>query len=215
MNDTISKTAAAQQLELSLDDLLQSSMAVTKANGGAMYITDLFVLGAAKRAMSLSKSIFQLLDDEYAISAVTLARPHLDTLLRLNSLWLVNDIALHTQSIMDGERLDRMKDRDGHRMTDSHLMKQMAAQEGMGWVKSVYERTSGFVHLSDNSMFQVFRQFDSSTRVGGIIIGAQFKASTADEAELKLFVLEVNRHVVQRVKSWAESKSAFPPYKTA
>ena len=76
-------------------------------------LTDLFVLGAAKRALSLSASIFMLVDEEQMLAAITLARPHLDTLLRLHSLELVGDVAEHVTAIMGGERLDKRKDRRG------------------------------------------------------------------------------------------------------
>src|ERR671912_2705472 len=100
-------------LEISNERLVTAAYAVMAAQGSAMHLTDFFVLGAAKRALSLSTSIFMLIDEEQALAAVTLARPHLDTLLRLHSLELVTNVTEHVRAIIGGERLNKRKDRNG------------------------------------------------------------------------------------------------------
>src|SRR5215218_3923040 len=138
MNAPLDREALRVAFEASTDELLNLSAEFLAADGGRCYTPDFFVIGAAQRALSLSTAIFKLLDEEHAIAAATLGRPHLDTLLRLHSLWLVPDLSEHVAAVMRGERLDRRKDRAGRRLTDRLLMKSLAAQPGMAWVASVY-----------------------------------------------------------------------------
>lgn len=210
MKGDIEPAALAHELERSTGQLLEAARQVMTAAGGAMYATDLFVLAAVKRALSLSTSIFELLDNEQALAAVTLARPHLDTLLRLHSLWLVRDPTAHVNAIMSGERLDRQKDRQGRALSDRRLMTALAAEPGLQWVATVYERASGFVHMSESTIYQIFSGGDPTTRTFTAAISPNYKASLADEIDAKMFAVEVNDQVALRVTQWAEQKNRLP-----
>ncbi|MGL4322693.1 MAG: hypothetical protein ACRCTD_01535 [Beijerinckiaceae bacterium] len=165
-------------------------------------------MGVAKRALSLSEAIFNLIDQEMAVAAATLARPHLDTLLRLHSLWLVENPSEHVSAIMAGERLDRRKDRSGKKLTDQYLVQSLAKQEGLEWVANVYETTNGFVHLSNRAIFQAFKEkIEEQERAFRLEISPRHKASIEEETEMKAFVVEVNTQIATRLEYCCALKS--------
>ena len=49
-------------------------------------------------------------------------------------------------SVLRGEKVRDLKDRSGKKMTDVYLCQKLG--EEFEWVPRVYERTSGYVHLS-------------------------------------------------------------------
>jgi hypothetical protein len=52
---------------------------------------------------------------------------------------------------MKDERVDRMKDRDGNRLTDAHLAKKLG--ETVSWVPAVYSDLCSFGHFSNRRIF--------------------------------------------------------------
>ena len=194
------------RLEASQNHLVEASHQLTTGSNALGFRSDWFVLGAAKRAITLSASIFMLVDTNHGIGALTLCRPHLDTLLRLHSLWLTNDPHGLVDAVFEGKRLEKLKDRDGKQLRDTYLVDQLESA-GLPWVRSVYQQTSGYVHLSDASMFQIFTDFDDETRVAKVAIGVEHKIPATQTLELKHFAIEVNREVAKRVELWVAYKA--------
>ena len=69
----------------------------------------------------------------------------------MSALSLVKKPEQFAQDIMKGERVDRMKDRDGNRLTDAHLAKKLG--ETVSWVPEVYSDLCSFGHFSNRRIF--------------------------------------------------------------
>jgi|SRR6056297_1664369 len=63
-----------------------------------------------------------------------------------------HDFAL---AVLGGERVRDLKDRDGKKMTDAYLVAKLGRE--FDWVPRVYERTSGYVHLSQTHLIGALR----------------------------------------------------------
>jgi hypothetical protein len=50
----------------------------------------------------------------------------LDTAMRVNGLFLVEDMNEACRSVLDGARFNMLKDRSGAKLTDTHLRKELA-----------------------------------------------------------------------------------------
>lgn len=113
------------------------------------YQIDLVFSGALRRAFSLTRGFFDLVGDENYISAAPLVRLQLDNAIRTVAVIHVDDAANFIRHVAKGKRIDQLRDRNGHRLTDKHIVDHLVANENLPWVRRVYQEGSRFVHLSD------------------------------------------------------------------
>lgn len=147
------KPQHSESLEVSLarlTDLDQVHLDLGKqmfeAYGGALYGMDLLATGALNRSKAHIAGFRYLIEAKNLICAGALLRLQLDTALRFYAAFLVENPHEFALGILDGRRVRDQRDRDGKRMTDSYLVKRLGVE--CAWVPRVYERTSGYVHLS-------------------------------------------------------------------
>lgn len=114
--------------------------------GSAIFPLDLLALGAAKRAVSANSAFKQMIEAWNLTSARTMLRTHIDTGLRFSAAWLVDKPHDFATDVMKGERIDKMKDRDGKRLTDAYLVE--TRSDEYPWLPAVYKELSGYVHFS-------------------------------------------------------------------
>lgn len=112
--------------------------------------TDLFWIAVVKRTVSLASATDGMIEAKNMVAARTLLRSHLDTLLRTHALWLVKDPQGFAESFVSDKPIRKYKDKAGRPLHDSLLVEQLAVANP--WVKTVYERMSGYVHLSASHM---------------------------------------------------------------
>ena len=121
------------------------------SEGVPIFVTDLFVLGGIKRALTLASGFRQLMESRNFTCAASLLRMQIDTAARLYALSYVGDMDLFVMKLLAGERFDRLKDASGMRLRDAYLVGKLA--QSYPWVANVYAETSDFVHLSGRHFF--------------------------------------------------------------
>ena len=117
-----------------------------EAFGGALYGMDLLAAGALNRSKAHLGGFRQLIGAKNLICAGALLRLQLDTALRFHAAFLVEHPHEFAIAVLGGKRIRDLKDRHGEKMTDAYLVRKLG--EEFDWVPRVYERTSGYVHLS-------------------------------------------------------------------
>jgi hypothetical protein len=85
------------------------------------------------------------------------------SIMRVNALSLIDDVEQACKPVLDGEQFNRLKDRDGTKMSDAHLRKKLA--ENHPWISKVYEQASNFVHLSGKHFEVSIARNDGDTRM--------------------------------------------------
>lgn len=113
---------------------------------GAMYGMDFLAAGALNRSIAHIAGFRALLEARNLICAGALLRLQLDTAMRFYAAFLVEQPHDFALAVLRGEQVRNIKDRDGRKMTDTYLAQKLG--EEFTWVPRVYERTSGYVHLS-------------------------------------------------------------------
>jgi hypothetical protein len=111
-----------------------------------------FVAAALNRSIFLVRGFCTLIHDNY-IGAAPLVRLQLDSTLRFLSLSLVADPEDFAERVSSGEQINKLKDRDGERMTDAYLVKKL--NERYRGMDQCYADGSGYVHFSDAHLFHV------------------------------------------------------------
>ncbi len=160
-----------EELEGSLLDLAMKCM---QAYDGAVYPMDLLANGASNRTLALCSGFRRMIGERNMICAGSLLRLQVDTALRFYAAYLVQDPHAFATEMLKGTRVDKLKDRDGKRLTDRYLAERLAEEESREWLVRVYEETSGYIHLSGKHLFSTFNEVDDATRT------VQIKVSAAD-----------------------------------
>jgi hypothetical protein len=165
------------------DVLLEIGLATLSAGKGAMFPLDLMAVGAVKRSVSTSSAMLSIVRAWNMVCARTLLRTHIDTALRFSAAWLVTDPHAFASLVLKGERIDRLKDRQGKRLTDAYLVQLNSAE--YPWLPDVYDKLSGYIHFSGSHIY------DSVTTLEEVGHTIQFEISPQDTKFPEFSWLEV------------------------
>lgn len=154
------------------DATYQLGLATLDADERAMFPLDMMALGAVKRSVSTSSAVLAMVKAWNMVCARTLLRTHIDTSLRFSAAWLVADPHAFATDVVKGERIDRLKDRDGKRLTDARLVELRTPE--CPWLPAVYSGLSGYVHFSGCHIVDSVTTLDHAART------IQFEISPMD-----------------------------------
>lgn len=138
-------------------EALEAGMATLMAGSGALTPFDLIVIGAAKRAVSVSVGIEQAVSTRNMVCARALLRMQLDTVLRYSAFRHVDKAQEVARRVIAGEPIRKMKSRCGKPLHDSFLVEKLG--EHFSWVPEVYKRTSGYVHFCESQFYDSVASF--------------------------------------------------------
>jgi hypothetical protein len=104
--------------------------------GDDMHVSDMVLLGIIKRTLALSGGFRGHIQNKNFTCAAALLRMQMDTALRVFAATLYSSPEQYAMAVFDGQQVDRLRDRNGNRMTDSYLAKKLS--ELHPWVERVY-----------------------------------------------------------------------------
>ncbi len=146
--------AALAQLEDDEKVISDQGRRMLEASNRGLYGFDLLAIAAINRSLALSNGFRTLVRDQNLICAGAILRLQLDTALRIFAGFIVNNPHDFAVEVIEGKRIDKMKDQNSHRMTDNYLVTQLARKfPEYQWIKSVYKKTSNYIHFSDTHFF--------------------------------------------------------------
>jgi len=150
-----------KELENKRNKLLERFKEMILAYGGTMYHVDLFAIGAVKRAISTIAGFKLLVESWNMICARALLRMQIDTALRFFSVFLVRRPNDFVNQVLEGQQINRLKDKDGKKMTDAYLVSKLTSE--YSWLPIVYKNLSGYVHFSEQHLFSSVEQVNDET----------------------------------------------------
>lgn len=174
-----------------------------------MYRTDLFAVGAAKRTLSLVDGFCAMIEAWNLGCARALLRMQIDTTLRFGAITLVEDQDAFVAAVLRDERIDKLKDRTGQRLTDAHLVETFRIDAP--WLTEVYKRTSGYIHFSGQHIFSAVQGLDEANRsmtLGIRALDDHFPESSWLEV-VDCFD-ETTLLFLSALGSWVHAKSSLP-----
>ena len=176
-----------------------------EANAGEFSAPDMFIWGALNRSMAIIDGLGPLARNGNFLCAAVLLRLQLDNLFRLYALDIVPDVTKFVSDVLEGKQIRDMKDRDGKRMTDRHLVGKISKFDER--FESIYDTTSGYVHLSDKHIFApVVTKGDDGTFT--MMLNGKPSFGTDDERwhELMGAFIWITRNILHLVDSWNKTK---------
>ena len=146
-----------------LESELTRKGAVALGESSKLGHADFFIFGALRRTLAQARGFRDLIAARNFPCAAAILRLQIDTAMRVNALSLVDDPDATCKAVLYGEQFNRLKDRDGKKMSDAYLREKLAASHA--WISPVYEQTSDFVHLSGRHFEVSIARTDDATRM--------------------------------------------------
>ncbi len=180
-------------------------MRILQAAKGAIYHFDFIAIPVLNRSECLLAGFCDLVEKRNFICAAPLIRLQLDNLLRFQAGWLVKDPRDFALRVFRGEKISNLKDKDDYLMKDWYLVDKMSIQYPE--IKSVYEHTSGYIHLSDK---HIFNSLGSKAKEGefNMKVGSTDSFISEDEylSSIQAF-FQITGILFSYLEGWAVSKS--------
>jgi hypothetical protein len=139
---------------------LQVGSLLLGPEGHGLHLADMLAVAVLDRSLSLLRAFLRLVEDKNMVSAAILCRCQLDNAIRFFATSLTDDPGLLVKDVLAGSPIRNFKDRNRVKMTDSHLTSELAKL--VPWVPTLYEQASGYVHLSEQHIYNSLGQADES-----------------------------------------------------
>jgi hypothetical protein len=197
---------AVQRLRASKSKHLEVASEMMKS-GSNFFTLDFLAIATLNRSLCLVAGFCTLIESKNIVAAAPLLRMQLDNCLRFSAAWIVDKPHEFASQVLGGVPIRKLKDRAGRPMTDRYLLERLAVQ--YPWLTSVYEHSSGYVHLSEKHIFNTLRIKSDSERI------VEMKISERDEVVPERFYFEVieafseaTKLVLAMVFAWATTKDS-------
>lgn len=179
---------------------------------GSIFPADVYFIATCNRALQNFDAFRMAMTEDYYSTAMILLRVQLDSVLRCYGLTMLEDAHEAAYQIMGGMKLSDLRDRQGNRLRDSHLVDLFSSlSPANSVIKHIYNLSSGYVHLSDSAMKHVLAQ-TRKVAMGqhGFYIGS---AEPEIPAVAKLQLVQafdaISDAFIRLVTQWAGSRSQF------
>jgi hypothetical protein len=185
---------------------------MTEADGGNVYPVDLLAKAVLHRSTNLVRGFTTLIEQGNFICAAPLLRLQLDNCLRFYAVFVVEDPHDFAIEVLKGTPVRKQKDKTGSLMTDAYLVKQL--NQIYPWISRVYERTSGYVHLSDAHILNTFASRtpeEEKQRMQRLVIGAGdcFENGELYKEATTAFI-EATQVLFNYIIGWVKTKESPP-----
>ncbi|MFZ1073386.1 MAG: hypothetical protein WAO21_08110 [Verrucomicrobiia bacterium] len=178
------------------------------ADGGALFPVDLLANAVLHRSINLVRGYATLVEQRNWICAAPLLRLQLDNCLRFYAVFIVEKPHDFAMKVFEGVAIRKMKDRTGNLMKDAYLVEKLSQQHP--WVARVYERTSGYIHLSDTHIFNTFaptspEEHNKKLQNIAVGVGDSFETDEVYE-EATLAFIEATKVLFKYIIGWVNTK---------
>jgi hypothetical protein len=140
-----------------------------KHSHGPVGYQHFYLFGIARRALAQSVAFRQMIGDRNSLVTMAIVRMQLDTVLRLYALFWVADPEDFATKVFKGTKINKLKAKDGHLLTDKYLKDRIAQRND--WIPAVYEETSGYIHFSRRHMQAALELVDRKSGHVRLLIG--------------------------------------------
>ena len=174
-----------------------------------MFPFDLLSFGAVKRNIGTARAFQMMIESWNMVCARSLLRIHIDTSLRFSAAWLVDEPHEFAMRVLKGERIDKMKDKDGRRLTDAHLVSVHTAEHP--WLPDVYKSLSGYVHFSGSHIYDSVASVGDQDRTVSLEVSdVDLKFPEFSWIEVLDCFRETTSILARYLRGYAETKKLSP-----
>lgn len=188
--------------------LLKLGLSVMGESGDPFFPVDLLAFGALKRSVSTAAAMVMMVEARNMVCARTLLRTHIDTSLRFSAAWLVEKPHEFATEVLRGERIDRMKSRDGKKLTDGHLV--ATHSNDHPWLPEVYANLSGYVYFSGSHIIDSIGALEDDGRIQFAVTAEDLNFPEASWVEVLECFRETTEILSKYLHGYRATKSMSP-----
>lgn len=131
--------------------------------GKNMIDKDFPYLGFLDRSIHLARGFILMLENRNLSCCGAILRLSIDNCLRLYAINIADDRENVVNTILSGGKIGNLKDKNGNKMTDAYLNKQLEQQDPL--ISGVYKEASGFIHFSNKAVYQSLLKCDDTGHI--------------------------------------------------
>lgn len=185
------------------NNLFEIGKAIFNPSGMGLLMSDIFIIGAMKKAFSITNGFVSLMKADNYVSAAPLVRIHLDTLLRIHALYIAQNREEFTLKVLKGYSVRTLKDLKHNKMSDRYLVDVM--NEILPGIKEIYEEYNGFVHLSDKHIWSSTK-FNDDYTFSTLISSEDLNIPTTNKIKAAKDMSDISKAIHYHLKSYADGK---------
>lgn len=202
-------TLDIENLFLLLEKQKQIHIEVTgkmiQADNSNIFPLDLMGISVSKRSMSLIKGFIEMIRQENFICAAPMLRMQLDNSLRFYAAFLVENPHELARNFAEGKSIRNFKEKGtNNKLTDRLLVDRLA--EHHPWIDEVYNKMSGYIHLSDLHLFNTLNKIDDKKNLRAIISDSDIFITEKERIEALYTMSELTVIVLWLLNSWTLTK---------
>ncbi len=177
------------------------------------YTFDLYCLSILNRTLNINRGFISQVNDNNFIAAAPLVRVNLDTLLRLFAAFQTDDIDKFAMKVFNGERIDKIKDRNNRLMNDGYLVNQLINLiPKYAWAKKIYKAGNAFIHLSSSHVFASIKSEKSDNPFliqGGIREDDEY-IKLSEKVWATKAMIQINLAIIELLQDGSTKESPLP-----
>ncbi len=155
-----------------LGELISETISLTKAVvGNSLTKLDLYLCPLLNRSIYLTRGFSAMIRSRNLTRAGAILRLQLDNCVRLYAVSVAEDQDAVIDCVISGGKLIRLKDKNGHIMTDGYLKNCLAQYDKQFPI--VYDYASGFIHFSNLAFQQSVSSMDNGESGMSVAIGRE------------------------------------------
>ena len=200
------KQTLNERLEF-LEESKQSHFNMVERISGQAVPIRVYTFMVLKRSLSLIFGFTNMIRNKNFPCAAPLIRLQIDNLLRFRAAFLVDNQSQFVVDVIQGKEIGKLKDRFGEYMTDRNLQSKLSNE--YPWLKSVYRKASGYIHLSEEHFFNALQAKENNQEaVLKVYIGPDDKFVSNDvyQEALEDMIL-VTHSLLSFLENWASEKN--------
>lgn len=117
--------------------------------GNSFTYDDIFFVSAVNRSIALLDGFLGSLKSRNITVVGIILRVQIDNILRIFAAYISEDQEEFFKNFLDDGKISKLKDKDGHKMTDAYLKEKISKYDST--IETVYNNASGYVHLSNKA----------------------------------------------------------------
>jgi hypothetical protein len=179
--------------------------------GAPIFPLDLLAFAAVKRHSSTTTAFAMMVRSWNMVIARALLRMHIDTSLRFSAAWHVNEPHEFANRVLKGQRIDKIKSRDGSRLTDAHLVE--LHKQSHPWLPETYEHLSGYIHFSSAHFSNTVKTVcaEEAFTIELHVSDQDLKYQESSWIEILECFRETSSILDKFLRGWIQSKMPFKP----
>ncbi|MCQ4265582.1 hypothetical protein [Stutzerimonas stutzeri] len=177
---------------------------------GQLFPADAILLASCNRALQVLHGFTLIVNNGGYSCGVALLRLQLDSVLRLYGITITKDPHDTANKIISGEKLSKIKDKTGEKLSDGYLVSLLAKQNP--WLKHVYSLCSGYIHLSDASFHHLLKKSEPvpESNERGFYIGSdESEIEMKQRIELIQAFIVATKGIQEITTQWTASRDQF------